>query len=160
MNRRNFISSSGIAAAALSSGLTTDTASAAPTKRALMKLGTETSLDDTRLKSLARYGLTNVGGPPPAADGRTWPSVDELKRSRDVAAKNGISYDIVTPPILASSHIDRERHPAIMLAESPERDRDIEAMQTLVKNCAEAGIPVVKYNMSILGVLRLPTRAP
>ena len=160
MNRRQFVSSSGAAAAALSSGLTTDTASAAPAKRALMKLGTETQINDARLKSLARYGLTNVGGPAPRAEGLLWPGVDDLKRGRDMAAKNGISYDIVTPPILASSHIDRERHPAIMLAESPERDRDIEAMQTLIKNCAAAGIPAVKYNMSILGVLRLGARVP
>ena len=41
-----------------------------------------------------------------------------------------------------------------MLAQSPERDRDIEAMQTLIRNCAAAGIPSIKYNMSILGVLR------
>ena len=41
-----------------------------------------------------------------------------------------------------------------MLAQSPERDRDIEAMQTMIRNCAAAGIPSIKYNMSILGVLR------
>jgi len=41
-----------------------------------------------------------------------------------------------------------------MLAQSPERDRDIESLQTLIRNCAAAGIPSIKYNMSILGVLR------
>ena len=41
-----------------------------------------------------------------------------------------------------------------MLAQSPERDRDIESMQTLIRNCAAAGIPSIKYNMSMLGVLR------
>ena len=41
-----------------------------------------------------------------------------------------------------------------MLAQSPERDRDIEQLQTLIRNCAQAGIPSIKYNMSILGVLR------
>ena len=41
-----------------------------------------------------------------------------------------------------------------MLAQSPERDRDIEQIQTMIKNCAAAKIPCVKYNMSILGVLR------
>jgi mannonate dehydratase len=153
MNRRQFISSSG-AAMALSNGPTTETAFAAPAKRALMKLGTDTRLDDARLKSLARFGVKNVGGPPPIAEGRLYATVDELKTARDGAEKNGISYDLVTPPFLASGHIDRERHPAIMLAESPERDRDIEAMQTMIKNCAAAGIPGIKYNMSILGVLR------
>jgi mannonate dehydratase len=159
MNRRQFISSSG-AAAVLSNGLATSTTSAAPAKRALMKLGTETQMNDARLKSLARFGLTNVGGPPPIADGRLYANVDELKRTREVAEKNGISYDIVTPPFLASSHIDRERHPAIMLAQSPEHDRDIADLQTMIKNCAAAGIPAIKYNMSILVVLRLPGRVP
>jgi mannonate dehydratase len=41
-----------------------------------------------------------------------------------------------------------------MLAQSPERDRDIESLQTMIKNCAQAGIPSIKYNMSILGVVR------
>ena len=56
--------------------------------------------------------------------------------------------------MLASRHIDREKNPAIMLGQSPQRDRDIEAVQTMIKNCAAAGIPCLKYNMSILGVLR------
>src|SRR5205807_7085205 len=64
------------------------------------------------------------------------------------------AVECLAPPFLASSHIDREKHPAIMLAQSPERDRDIESMQTLIRNCAQVGIPSIKYNMSILGVLR------
>jgi mannonate dehydratase len=72
----------------------------------------------------------------------------------DMAARYGISIDCVAPPFLESSYIDTEKHPAIMLAESPERDRDIEQLQTLIRNCAQAGIPSIKYNMSILGVLR------
>ena len=91
---------------------------------------------------------------PTIADGRLYATVDELKKMRDLADANGISIDCLAPPFLASSHIDREKHPAIMLAQSPERDRDIEAMQTLIRNCAAAGIPSIKYNMSILGVLR------
>jgi mannonate dehydratase len=42
-----------------------------------------------------------------------------------------------------------------MLGKSPERDREIEGVQTMIKNCAAAGIPCIKYNMSILGVLRM-----
>lgn len=80
--------------------------------------------------------------------------MDELNSVRTLAEKHGLSLDIVDPLLLPSSHIDREAHPAIMLADSPERDRDIEAFQMLIRNCAKAGIPCVKYNMSILGVLR------
>jgi mannonate dehydratase len=73
---------------------------------------------------------------------------------RGLAAKIGISVDCVAPPFLESSHVDRAKHAAIVLAESPERDRDIEAFQTMVRNCAQAGIPTLKYNLSLLGVLR------
>jgi len=159
MKRRDFLaaSGSGIAAAAIANGR----ANAASATRAAgapsqIKLGTEyRALDDGHLKELARYSVTNVGGPPPIADrSRLFATVDELEQARDACQRNGLTYDLVTPPILASSYIDREPHPAIMLAESPERDRDIEAMQTMIRNCAAAGIPAIKYNMSILGVLR------
>jgi mannonate dehydratase len=106
------------------------------------------------LKYLARYGVRNVCAYPEIAGDRIYATVDELKQMRDLAEKNGITVDCTAPPFLESSHIDKERHPAIMLAESPQRDRDIESLQTMIKNCAEAGIPSIKYNMSLLGVIR------
>src|SRR5438445_8239828 len=154
MNRRRFVTSSGAAAVALGSGLAPQTAPAA-TQPALMKLGCQIApTNETHLKYFARYGVRNICGYPQIADGKLYATVDELKSMRDLADKNGISIDCLAPPFLASSHIERERHGAIMLAQSPERDRDIESMQTLIRNCAEAGIPSIKYNMSILGVLR------
>ena len=83
--------------------------------------------------------MRNICGYPEIADGRLYATVEELKRMRDLADKYGVSVDCLAPPFLASSHIDREKHPAIMLAQSPERDRDIESMQTLIRNCAAAG---------------------
>ncbi len=152
MNRRKFFSASGAAAAALA---TTPAVPAAPAKPILMKLGCQSSpTNETHLKYFARYGVRNICGYPQIADGRLYATVDELKTMRDLADKNGISIDCLAPPFLSSSHIDRERHPAIMLAQSPERDRDIESLQTMIKNCAAAGIPAIKYNMSILGVIR------
>jgi hypothetical protein len=57
-----------------------------------------------------------------------------------------------------SSHqpnqVGTEKHAAIKLGISPERDREIEAMQTLIRNCAVAGVTAVKYNLTLLGVLR------
>jgi len=61
---------------------------------------------------------------------------------------------MVPLPFLSSSHIDREKRGAIMLADSPERDRDIEDIQKMIQACAKAGVPAIKYNMSLLGVLR------
>jgi mannonate dehydratase len=152
MNRRQFVSSTAAAAA-----LTTQSpATAAAGTPARMKLGCQSApTDEAHVKYFARYGVRNICGYPTVADGRLYATVDELKSMIDLAAKYGVSVDCLAPPFLSSSHIDRERHPAIMLADSPERDRDIEAMQTLIRNCAAAGIPSIKYNMSILGVLRI-----
>jgi len=160
MNRRNFVATAGAAAAGLTSHAAPQSGAAAP-KPVLMKLGCKSEpTNDTHLKYLARYGVRNICGWPEISGGRLYATVDELKRMCDMAAKYGISVDCTAPPFLGPTHIDREKHPAIMLAESPERDRDIEAMQTFIRNCAAAGIPFVKYNMSILGVLRLPARTP
>ena len=41
-----------------------------------------------------------------------------------------------------------------MLGQSPQRDRDIEAVQRMIVNCASVGIQAVKYNMSLLGWVR------
>jgi mannonate dehydratase len=154
MNRRKFVASSG-AAAALSTNLESQPASAGPRKPILMKLGCQNPpTNEKHFQFFARYSVRNICGYPEIGGDRLYATVDELKRMRDVAGKWGISVDVLAPPYLASSHIDKEKHPAIMLAQSPERDRDIEAMQTLIKNCGATGIPAIKYNMSILGVLR------
>ena len=77
-----------------------------------MKLGCQSApTNETHLKYFARYGVRNICGYPQIADGRLYATVDELKRMRDLAEKNGISIDCLAPPFLASSHIDREKHP-------------------------------------------------
>ena len=149
MNRRQFVTTSGVAAAL------SRVAPAAPAPEMRMRLGCQSApTNDTHLKYLARYGVRDICGYPAIAGDRLYATVDELKSMCDLAQRNGITVECAAPPFLTSSHIDRERHPAIMLAQSPERDRDIEALQTFIKNCAAAGIPSIKYNMSILGVVR------
>src|SRR5260370_25662702 len=143
MNRRQFVSSSSAAAAALA----TNPASAASTKPVLMKLGCQSApSNEKHFAYFARYGVHNICGYPETSDGRIYATVDELKRLRDLAGKYGISVDCAAPPHLTSSHIDREKHPAIMLANSPERDRDIESFQNMIRNCASARIPPTKSN--------------
>ena len=145
------------AAAAAAIVLRSDLASAAAAsgRRTLMKLGCQSApTNETHLQYLARYGVRNICGYPEIGEGRLYATVDELKRMRDGAEKYDISIDCIAPPFLASTHIDQTLHPAIVLANSPERDRDIESLQTLIRNCAGAGIPSIKYNLTILGVLR------
>jgi mannonate dehydratase len=55
---------------------------------------------------------------------------------------------------LASSYITKAAMPNIMLGKSPERDREIDAICRMIRNAARAGIPALKYNLSILGVVR------
>lgn len=155
MNRREFLVSTGVAGAAAAAAAAPALAQAATSQPVLMKLGDQSEpTSESHLKYQARYGVRHICGYPQIENNRLYASVDELKRMVDLADKYGISIDCVAPPFLASSFIDTEKHPAIMLAESPERDRDIEQLQTLIRNCAQAGIPSIKYNMSILGVLR------
>ncbi len=151
-NRRQFVASSAGAALAATA---IKTAPAAPAQAARMRLGCQSApSSEPHIAYLARYGVQGICGYPAIAGDRLYATVDELKALKDLGAKYKITVDAIAPPFLASSFIDREKHPAIMLAESPQRDRDIEAFQTMIRNCAAAGIPAIKYNMSILGVLR------
>src|SRR5574340_1353942 len=145
MNRRQFVSSAAAVAVP---------PAPVATVRARMKVGAAVSCEEERLKAVARHGIGNIISSARIPDGRLYPTVDELKRMREIAEKNGIHVDILSPPFLDSTHVDVEKHPAIMLAERPQRDRDIEALQTMIKNCAAAGIPCIKYNLPLLGVLR------
>jgi mannonate dehydratase len=165
VNRRNFLSSSAVGAAgAVLTGGGAERAFGQPAKSAakpaLMKLGaTARGIDDDSLKALARFGVTHlVVNAPIAEQGRLYATVDELEKQREIVERNKLTIAVTTPPNLPSSHIDRDRNPAIMLGQSPQRDRDIEAMQSMIRNCAAAGIPCIKYNMSILGVLRTGRR--
>lgn len=155
LKRREFISLAAAGGAGLGAG---DARGAAPPqarKRALMKLGCQSGpTSDKRLQFFARHGVKNICGYPPDPGERGYATVEELVQLRERAAKYDVSVDLIAPSFLASSHIDRTERPAIMLGKSPERDRDIEHIQKLIANCAKAGIPAIKYNMSILGVLR------
>jgi hypothetical protein len=58
-------------------------------------------------------------------------------------------------PLPLSSHpIEQAENPGIMLGKSPQRDREIDDICRMIGNSARAGIPALKYNMSVLGVVR------
>jgi mannonate dehydratase len=44
--------------------------------------------------------------------------------------------------------------PEILLAKDPERDKAIEDICTMIRNAGKAGIPMVKYNFTFIGVVR------
>ena len=125
-----------------------------------MKLGCQSSpTNDKHVAYFARYGVRNICGYPQIAEqGRLCATVDELKKMLEITNKYDVKVDCLAPPFLASSHIDRTPNSGIMLAQSPEREREVEAFQQSIKNCAAVGIPSIKYNMSLLGVLRVQRR--
>ena len=120
-----------------------------------MHVGTQRGpTDPVMLEYFKRHGVDHICGYPPDPCARGYWSVEDLKRTRDLCEAHGIALDMVALPFLTSSHIDREKRGAIMLADDPERDRDIECIQRMIEACASVGIPALKYNMSLLGVLR------
>ena len=153
MNRRQLLTSTAAAAAftATSPGQTP----AQTRKRALMKLGCQSGpTNEKRLQFFARHGVEAICGYPEDPEKKGYYSVEDISRTRELCEKHKVALDCIAPPFLASSHVDRTERPAIMLGQSPERDRDIEHIQMMIRNCAKAGVPAIKYNMSLLGVLR------
>ena len=123
-------------------------------KKVLMKIGTQNGHTDAMLKLFAAFGVNNIcSGALPLKDKELW-TVDGLKKLKDRVSSFGLSLDIIPLP-LASSLLEKSELPSIMGA-LPERDKDIDLICQLIKNTAAAGIPCVKYNMSILGVVRNP----
>jgi mannonate dehydratase len=89
-------------------------------------------------------------------------SVEGLTKLRERVESHGLRLDMVPLP-LSSAYITRSENPNIMLGKSPERDREIDNVCQMLRNVSRAGIPAVKYNMSILGVVRTestPVRGP
>ncbi|HWY66489.1 MAG TPA: mannonate dehydratase [Rhizomicrobium sp.] len=115
----------------------------------LMKLGTQEPTSEENFQRFQRYGIRNVCGWYKIQEpGRTYPSVDELAAVTELGAKYGISID------MTDTDIGRGADSAIMRG-GPERDREIEAFQKTIENCAAAKIPALKYYLSILPILRL-----
>ncbi|HEX4273012.1 MAG TPA: hypothetical protein VHZ32_16590, partial [Rhizomicrobium sp.] len=88
------------------------------------------SLTERTANWVARYGVDAICTSPKVEDPeRLYPTVEEMNKMLDIANKAKVKVELVDSVLLTSSLIDKEKHPAIMLAQSPERDRDIEAFQ-------------------------------
>ena len=122
-------------------------------KPALMKLGTQHDSSDDVLPVLAAFGVNHICSSLPSARmDENW-SVEELKKLRERVESHGVKLDCVPLP-LSSAYITKSENPNIMLGKSPERDREIDNICQMIRNASQAGIPMLKYNMSILGVVR------
>src|SRR4029453_14474101 len=79
---------------------------------------------------------------------------DALPRLKERCDKAGVALDMIQFPFMSSSHVARAKRRAIMLGQAPEREREIEEAAGIIRQCAAIGIPAIKYNLSVLGVLR------
>lgn len=168
MHRREFVrlAASGVPAAALAEAMVsaqvaqTPAASGtvAPTTSPLakMKVGTQHGHSDAILRACAAFGVTNIcSGLPSATLDEAW-SIESLSKLRDLVASHGISLDMVPLP-MSSVEISRAEMPAIYLAAGRERDRSIDDICQMIRNCARAGIFQVKYNFTLIGIPRSGT---
>jgi len=118
-----------------------------------MKLGTQHAPNDDVLRVLPALGVTHMCSDLPSRKfDENW-SVAGLKRLREHVESFGITLDAVPLP-MSSSYITKAENPEIILGKSPARDREIDQICEMIRNCAQAGIPMVKYNLNILGVVR------
>jgi mannonate dehydratase len=157
MNRRQFIGSTVAGTAALGSTQAAQPAGATqqrpPQRRALMVAGHQHHSTDADLRVLAALGVNHICSALPSRTFDNDWSEKGLKRLRRRVESFGIKLDMVPLP-LSSSPIGRAENPDIMLGRSPQRDRQIEQICQMIRNASRAGIPAVKYNLTILGVVR------
>ena len=156
MDRRQFIGAAALAASAAtlrSAQAQVSAPAKPPARKALMKVGNQHRDSDEDLRVLAAFGVNHICSALPSRryDDR-W-TVDGLSRLRERVESFGITLDMVPLP-LSSSPISSAENPNILLGKSPERDREIDDICGMIENCAKAGIPAVKYNLTLLGVLR------
>ena len=168
VNRREFVrlAGAGVSAGALAEAMVSAQVARRPatsgivapttSPKARMKVGTQHGHSDAVLRACAAFGVNNIcsGLPSPKLD-ESW-SVDSLSKLRELVASHGISLDMVPLP-MSSSEISRAELPAIYLAASPERDRSIDDICQILRNCARAGIFQVKYNFTLIGIPRSGT---
>lgn len=158
LNRRHFLRLAGLGTAGgLRLGQSAPAAAAEPAgqrQRALMKVGCQRGpTSDEMLQYFAQFGVKNICGYMNTPDWKTTWRVEDLEKLRKRVESFGIALDIVALP-LSSAYIARAENPNIMLGKSPERDRELDNICNMIRAAGKAGIPTLKYNLTILGVTR------
>jgi len=120
-----------------------------------MFVGTQYPMQsDTDYEVLAQLGVNHINGYPPGSPEK-W-DTRVLSKYRDKVEGYGINLDMVALPI--GTKPEDGQSPNITLGISPERDREIEICQNIIRACGESGIPTVKYRLFIIGITRTAPR--
>ena len=162
MDRRSFVQTLGagvVGAAAASQVAGGAEATSTARKPVRMRLGTQRQsrgpdgdrMPDELVQFCARHGVEGICGFPTLDEDRRW-SLDEIRRMQDKCEAAGIQLEILGGALANGSLFGP--FPNILLGKDPERDREIDLFCDLIRTAARAGVPCVKYNLSILKVLR------
>jgi mannonate dehydratase len=158
VSRRRFLSTTALGAAAaglsrVEAAAASTTASAGAKKPVLMKAGHQHDHSEPTLRALAAFGVKNICSGHLDRDMDKYWSVDALTRLRKHVESFGIKLDAVPLP-MSSREISKAEMPEMLLARDPERDRALDDLCTMIRNAGRAGIPMVKYNLTFIGVVR------
>ncbi len=154
LSRRHFLtrSAAGAAAAGLATTPALRAAPAGAAKPLRLHAGHQHDHSEPTLQALAAFGVRHIcSGHLSREVEKDW-TVDALTRLRKHVESFGITLDAVPLP-LPSSNITRAEMPEILLAKDPQRDRAIEDIRTMIRNAGKAGIPMLKYNLTFIGVV-------
>jgi mannonate dehydratase len=110
--------------------------------------------DVQRLQHWKRHGVDHVCGYPAREDDKASWSAESLARLRDMCESHGVTLAMTQFPMMSSDPIDSSPRKAIMLGREPDRQREIDEVCAIIRACSKVGIPAVKYNVNLLGVLR------
>ena len=168
MKRRDFVTLASLAG--VGTAFSREAPAATPTGESGPVLGCQRAPTDLqRLQHFKRHGVDHICGYPDNPDDPASWTVESLTKLRERCVAQGVALDMIQFPSLSSASIDRlsQQHPlvqqapttgrkGIMLGKEPERQQEIDQVLQIIRNCARVGIPAIKYNMNLLGVLRTP----
>lgn len=146
--------------ATITSNSRSDIRSGISTERLRMKVGSQKGgINKKTLEFWARQGVFHVdGGAPKTIPGVGWDLEDSLAK-KEACEKYGISLEAYHLPLSSYGSsgergIETDPFGHIMLGKSPERDREIEMLQQMIRVAGESGIHLCTYNTVILPILR------
>jgi len=126
-----------------------------------MYLGAQLPYDDDLFRFAKQMGVEGIDTSPAEDLGVQelgyW-QADRLCQVRERVESHGLRLEAMHLP-LTSAGIHKQAWPSIMLG-TAERDRDIDHCCKCIEAAAQAGIPLLLYNLAILPVVRTPERSP